>query len=59
MEPIVQNGYSKDFPNPVIPKNVDIKWRAIYNRLFGERIKEKFEKWFESMPNSTMRDTFK
>ena len=32
----VINHYSKEFPNPVIPKEVEMKWQKVYDTLFGD-----------------------
>ena len=33
------NHYSKDFPNPVIPVEFEMRWQKVYDSLFGGGIK--------------------
>ena len=50
----VINEYSNLFPNKVVPKTVDLNWRGM-----NEKVKNKIEKWYYSLPKSTMHDMFK
>lgn len=45
--------YSADFPNKVVPKNVGFKFKNM-----DEKLKAKIEKWYYSVPQSTMREAF-
>ena len=50
----ILNEYSSDFPLQAIPNILSDKWKFI-----NKKLKDKIEKWYFSIPMSTMKESFK
>jgi len=50
----IMTDYSNDFPNKVVAKRYTSKWE-----IMDEKLKAKIEKWYFSVPSTTMQDSYK